>query len=220
MRQTTDFEDKILDNLLSDSMDDLYPDFEDLICDNDPEPSEHFQQSMETIFQAEHRKLKQKTFHKYLSRIAAVFALFLIVGFVTINTTSAWKEPLYNFFFHPADDHNKTKVEFTDPEEEADRYLPGYVPEGFELVEKSYNKETDQYHMHYERNNLYLIIFVVKNKSDLYVDLTTFDKVKHNNMTYFTNNMDSLVWNYNNYYFFITSNLTQSEIFKISDSIK
>lgn len=221
MKQTNNFEDKILDNLLTDSMDDLYPDFEDLVSDDDMEPSEHFQRSMEEMFQAERQKLRRKTVHRYLPRAAAVFALFLIVAFITVNTTSAWKEPLYNFFFHPTKDKDKTKIEFSETdEEEADRYLPDYVPDGFKLTEKDYNEETDQYYMYYEKKDLYITISVVKEKEDLYVNLSTFDKIRHNNISYYTNNTDSIIWNYDNYYLLLTSNLSKMEMFKISNSIK
>ncbi|MDO4943303.1 MAG: hypothetical protein Q4E73_10795, partial [Lachnospiraceae bacterium] len=163
MKQTNDFEDKILDNLLINSMDDLYPDFEDLVSDDDVEPSEHFQRSMEEMFQAERQKLRRKTFRKRLSHLAAAFALFLIVAFITVNTTSAWKEPLYNFLFKNSRDGETSKVDFMEKDNvsDADRYLPDYVPDGFILTEKNYNEETDQYHMHYENTDLYFIIMIV-----------------------------------------------------------
>ena len=58
-----------------------------------------------------------------------------------------------------------------------DKYLPEYVPEGFELVEKNYIEETNQYSIHYEKNSLYFVIIIVKNEEDLYVDLSSFTKI-------------------------------------------
>lgn len=221
MKKNNDFEDKILDDLLADAMDDLYPDFQDLSTEDEIEPSKEFQDSMEKMFREEKNRLRGKRFRHRIPRIAAVFALFLVLAFITINTTSAWKEPLYNFFFRPANDENKTKVEIaTDEEMDMDKYLPDYVPEGFELEGNSYTKITDHYNYRFEKNNSYFIITVVSNQEDLYVNLSSLHKIIYNQNTYYTNNADTLVWNFDNHYLFMLSNLNQKEMLKIADSIK
>lgn len=221
MKKNNDFEDKILDDLLADAMDDLYPDFQDLSTEDEIEPSKEFQDSMEKMFREEKNRLRGKLFRHRIPRIAAVFALFLVLAFITINTTSAWKEPLYNFFFRPANDENKTKVEIaTDEEIDMDKYLPDYVPEGFELVKKHHTKTTGHYNYRFEKDNLYFLITVIPNQEDLYIDLSSLTKSKYNGDIYYTNNKNKIIWNYNNFYFTIVSNLSQNEIFKIADSIK
>lgn len=221
MKKNNDFEDKILDDLLADAMDDLYPDFQDLSTEDEIEPSKEFQDSMEKMFREEKNRLRGKLFRHRIPRIAAVFALFLVLAFITINTTSAWKEPLYNFFFRNSEDKDKTKVEIAEAEEvDMDKYLPEYVPEGFELVEKNYIEEANQYSIHYENNSLYFVIMIVKNEEDLYADLSSFTKTIYNNRTYFKNNKDTVIWYNNNYYFSVLSNLDENEILKIADSIQ
>lgn len=221
MKKNNDFEDKILDDLLADAMDDLYPDFQDLSTEDEIEPSKEFQDSMEKMFREEKNRLRGKLFRHRIPRIAAVFALFLVLAFITINTTSAWKEPLYNFFFRNSEDGDKTKVEIAEDEEvDMDKYLPEYVPEGFELVEKNYIEEANQYSIHYENNSLYFVIMIVKNEEDLYADLSSFTKTIYNNRTYFKNNKDTVIWYNNNYYFSVLSNLDENEILKIADSIQ
>lgn len=221
MKKNNDFEDKILDDLLADAMDDLYPDFQDLSTEDEIEPSKEFQDSMEKMFREEKNRLRGKRFRHRIPRIAAVFALFLVLAFITINTTSAWKEPLYNFFFRPANDENKTKVEIaTDEEMDVDKYLPDYVPEGFELVDNNYNKELDQYTYQYEGNNLYFSIVISSNQEDLYTNLSSFDEIEYNHTTFYCNNIDTIIWHYDNYYFLMLSDLNQTEMLKIADSIK
>lgn len=221
MKKNNDFEDKILDDLLADAMDDLYPDFQDLSTEDEIEPSKEFQDSMEKMFREEKNRLRSKLFRHRIPRIAAVFALFLVLAFITINTTSAWKEPLYNFFFRPANDENKTKVEIAiDEEIDMDKYLPDYVPEGFELVENHYTTETDHYDYRYQNNDLYFFITIIPNQEDLYIDLASLNKIKYNNTTYYTNDKDTLIWNYDTYYFSILFNIEQTEILKVADSIK
>ena len=220
MKKNNDFEDKILDNLLADAMDDLYPDFQDLSTEDEIEPSKEFQDSMEKMFREEKNRLRGKLFRHRIPRIAAVFALFLVLAFITINTTSAWKEPLYNFFFRPANDENKTKVEIaTDEEMDMDKYLPDYVPEGFELVDNNYNHETNQRTYRYESDDAYFSIMITLNEEDLYVDLSSFNNFSYKNTTYYTNDNNTLIWNYDGYYFLINSTLNQSENLKIADSI-
>lgn len=220
MKKNNDFEDKILDDLLADAMDDLYPDFQDLSTEDEIEPSKEFQDSMEKMFREEKNRLRGKRFRHRIPRIAAVFALFLVLAFITINTTSAWKEPLYNFFFRPANDENKTKVEIaTDEEMDMDKYLPDYVPEGFELVDNNYNHETNQRTYRYEGDDAYFSIMITLNEEDLYVDLSSFNNFSYKNTTYYTNDNNTLIWNYDGYYFLINSTLNQSENLKIADSI-
>ncbi len=220
MKKNNDFEDKILDDLLADAMDDLYPDFQDLSTEDEIEPSKEFQDSMEKMFREEKNRLRGKLFRHRIPRIAAVFALFLVLAFITINTTSAWKEPLYNFFFRPANDENKTKVEIaTDEEMDMDKYLPDYVPEGFELVDNNYNHETNQRTYRYESDDAYFSIMITLNEEDLYVDLSSFNNFSYKNTTYYTNDNNTLIWNYDGYYFLINSTLNQSENLKIADSI-
>ena len=221
MKKNNDFEDKILDDLLADAMDDLYPDFQDLSTEDEIEPSKEFQDSMEKMFREEKNRLRGKRFRHRIPRIAAVFALFLVLAFITINTTSAWKEPLYNFFFRPANDENKTKVEIaTDEEIDMDKYLPDYVPEGFELVDNNYNKELDQYTYQYQGNNFYFSIAISSSQEDLYTNLSSFDEIKYNHTTFYCNNIDTIIWHYDNHYFLMLSDLNQTEMLKIADSIK
>ena len=221
MKKNNDFEDKILDDLLADAMDDLYPDFQDLSTEDEIEPSKEFQDSMEKMFREEKNRLRGKLFRHRIPRIAAVFALFLVLAFITINTTSAWKEPLYNFFFRNSEDKDKTKVEIAEAEEvDMDQYLPEYVPEGFELVENIYIEEIHQYSFRYETKTRYFSIIIILNEEDLYVDLLSFDNISYNNRTYYTNNKNTIIWNYDEHYFLLNSTLDESEMLKIADSIQ
>ena len=219
MKKNNDFEDKILDDLLADAMDDLYPDFQDLSTEDEIEPSKEFQDSMEKMFREEKNRLRGKLFRHRIPRIAAVFALFLVLAIITINTTSAWKEPLYNFFFRNSEDGETSKVNINEQKDDFNRYLPDYVPEGFELVDNNYNHETNQYTYRYESDDAYFSIIITLNEEDLYVDLSSFNNFSYKNTTYYTNDNNTLIWNYDGYYFLINSTLNQSENLKIADSI-
>lgn len=220
MKKNNDFEDKILDDLLADAMDDLYPDFQDLSTEDEIEPSKEFQDSMEKMFREEKNRLRGKLFRHRIPRIAAVFALFLVLAFITINTTSAWKEPLYNFFFRNSEDGETSKVNINEEDNITNQHLPAYIPNGFKLVKNHYTETTNHYNYRFEKKDLYFLITVIPNKEDLYIDLSSLEKTIYNSRTYYTNNKNKILWNYNNYYFTIVSNVSQREMLKIADSIQ
>lgn len=220
MKKNNDFEDKILDDLLADALDDLYPDFQDLSTEDEIEPSKEFQDSMEKMFREEKNRLRGKLFRHRIPRIAAVFALFLVLAFITINTTSAWKEPLYNFFFRNSEDGETSKVDINEEDNITNQHLPAYIPNGFKLVKNYYTETTNHYNYRFEKKDLYFLITVIPNKEDLYIDLSSLEKTIYNSRTYYTNYKNKILWNYNNYYFTIVSNVSQREMLKIADSIQ
>jgi hypothetical protein len=222
---------KIIDALLSDAADDLYP-VDELLSgkqtdmDDLPELSADFQASMDAMFKQEHKKLERSRRVRSFPRIAAAIALFLLLASVMVNQTSAWKEPIYNFFFHNSSDGEKSKIEISeedeDEEDEFSKYLPEYVPDGFELVKKVYAKKTKQYCIKYENpdNDLYFVIAFTITSTDIYQDLIDYKKIDYHSHTYYVNNIDTILWYYNKATFTLTSNLEQSELLKIAASIK
>lgn len=222
MGKTDNFEDKILDNLLSDSMEDLY-DLDEIPFDNLEEPTKEFSSSMDAMFQSEYKKLARRRRRRTLPKIAAVVSVFFVVGLLSISRVTAWKEPLYNFFFKPSDDGEKSKVDIEEIEEEDEfqKYLPEYIPEGFELVNSFYDEEFHQTHIAYEKDDLFFnITILLKNNSEQYMDTQDYKKIEHSNRTYYVNTNNDFLWYHNNYIFTFTSNLKKQECYKIIDSIK
>jgi hypothetical protein len=219
---------KIIDALLSDAADDLYP-VDELLSgkqtdmDDLPELSTDFQASMDAMFKQEHKKLERSRRVRSFPRIAAAIALFLLLASVMVNQTSAWKEPIYNFFFHNSSDGEKSKIEISEEDEdEFSKYLPKYVPDGFELVKNVYNEKTNLYTIEYQniQKDLFFEITILINSNDLYQDLSDYKKISYASYDYYINNMYSLIWYYNNSTFTMTSNLDESELLKIADSTK
>ena len=220
MKQTDNFEDKILDYLLTDSMDELY-DLDQISFDDAGEPSKSFTDSMDAMFQSEYKKLSRRRRRRTLPKIAAAVALFFLIGMISISRVTAWKEPIYNFFFKPSPDGEKSKVKITELEEEDEfqKYLPDYVPEGFELVDSFYDEEIEQRHFVYQNRELFFNITILRDDFDQYMDTQNYKKVKHLNKTYYININDDFLWRYDNYIFTFTSNLEKQESYKIIQSI-
>lgn len=220
MKQTDNFEDKILDDLLTDSMDELY-DLDQISFDDAGEPSKSFTDSMDAMFQSEYKKLSRRRRRRTLPKIAAAVALFFLIGMISISRVTAWKEPIYNFFFKPSQDGEKAKVKITKLEEEDEfqKYLPDYVPEGFELVESEYDEITEQHLYFFQKEELFFNIIMVPTNSELYRDSSGFKKISYNNRTYYMNNDNIIMWNLHNYTYTFDSNLNQKTAFKIINTI-
>lgn len=222
MHRNDNFEDKILDDLFIDSMKDLY-DSKDISHDAPVQPSPEFLTSMDTMFQSEYKKIAKQRRRRMLPRIAAVIALFFITGLLSISRVTAWKEPLYNFFFQPSADGDKSKVNIEEIEEddEFQKFLPEYVPEGFELTENSYDTELQKKHFSFEKNSYFFNLLILPSDFELYEDLTKYKEIQYNGHTYYTTNTNDLfIWRHNNHTFIFESNLSKSECLKIIDSIK
>ena len=220
MKQTDNFEDKILDDLLTDSMDELY-DLDEISFDDAVEPSKSFTDSMDAMFQSEYKKLSRRRRRRTLPKIAAAVALFFLIGMISISRVTAWKEPIYNFFFKPSQDGEKSKVKITELEEEDEfqKYLPDYVPEGFEWVDSEYDENLEQKLFVYKNNKLFFNITILKDDFDQYMDTQNYKKIKYLNRTYYINMNHDFLWYYNNYIFTFTSNLEKHECYKIVQSI-
>ena len=220
MKQTDNFEDKILDDLLTDSMDELY-DLDEISFDDAVEPSKSFTDSMDAMFQSEYKKLSRRRRRRTLPKIAAAVALFFLIGMISISRVTAWKEPIYNFFFKPSQDGEKSKVKITELEEEDEfqKYLPDYVPEGFELVDSFYDEEIDQKHFAYQNDTLFFNIIVARKQSNMYRDISSFKKINYNNRTYYINKDNTILKPYNNYTIILDGNLKKSTMLKIINSI-
>lgn len=220
MHRNDNFEDKILDDLFIDSMKDLY-DSKDISHDAPVQPSPEFLTSMDTMFQSEYKKIAKQRRRRMLPRIAAVIALFFITGLLSISRVTAWKEPLYNFFFQPSADGDKSKVNIEEIEEddEFQKFLPEYVPEGFELVDSFYDEEFKQKQFIFKKQSLYFNIIIMPNSSDLYSDMSEYNKFIFSQQTYYINNSNDIIWKYKDYTFLVNSNLKKDTLLKIIDSI-
>lgn len=220
MKQIDNFEDKILDNLLTDSMDELY-DVDQISFDDAGEPSKSFTDSMDAMFQSEYKKLDRRRRRRTLPKIAAAVALFFLIGMISISRVTAWKEPIYNFFFKPSPDGEKSKVKITELEEEDEfqKYLPDYVPEGFELVDSFYDEELELQQFIYEKNNLFFNILIARKHSNMYRDTSAFKKITYNNHTYYINKDNTILRIYNNYTIILDGNLKRTTMLKIINSI-
>lgn len=217
-KKNHDFGEDLFDHLLSNAAGDMYDeeiskiDFSDTI-----EPSKELDQKMKDMFRKERQEIQHAKRLQRLPKIAASIALILVVAGISLNSVSAWREPIYNFLFHTTADNDKNKVDIVD--EDLEKYLPSYVPDGFELVENRYDEENLLEYISYSNGSSYFDINVYINQPELYMKRTDLNKTNFKSRTYYTNGSDFLVFKYNNDTITITHNLAENTCLKVLSSI-
>lgn len=242
MKNNRDFTDKILEDLLNDAVNRLWDEDDFFLGGDDPiediqeterkdevknyQPSKRFQKNMEAMFQKEKLAIKRKHRRKNLPKVAAIFLVLFAIALFTVNSTTAWKEPLFNLFTKESDDGQKQQLQLDEVDVdqlELEKYLPTYVPEGFEMVEKNYNSSFKRLNLEYQNKKdefIYLVIF--KDNTELYFKENDYSKNSYKKIIYYINkkNPHDFIWIYHNHGFQLTTSLSQEQTLKIANSMK
>lgn len=217
-KKNHDFGEDLFDHLLSNAAGDMYDeeiskiDFSDTI-----EPSKELDQKMKDMFRKERQEIQHAKRLQRLPKIAASIALILVVAGISLNSVSAWREPIYNFLFHTTADNDKNKVDIVD--EDLEKYLPGYVPDGFELVENNYDAEDSLQYISYASDSSYFDIYVYFDQPNMYGNYSNFKKIRYNSRTFYTDKSGFLFFKYGNDIISITHNVDQETSLKVLSSI-
>lgn len=217
-KKNHDFGEDLFDHLLSNAAEGMYDeeiskiDFSDTI-----EPSKELDQKMKDMFRKERQEIQHEKRLQRLPKIAASIALILVVAGISLNSVSAWREPIYNFLFHTTADNDKNKVDIVDADLE--KYLPSYVPDGFELVENYYDEENSLLYISYAKNSSFLDMTIHINQPEVYTDYTNLKKVTYNSKTYYTNSSDLIVCKNKNDTIILAHNLKDNACLKVLSSI-
>ncbi len=242
MKNNRDFTDKILDDLLNDAVNRLWDEDDFFLGGDDPieeiqeterkdevknyQPSKRFQKNMEAMFQKEKLATKRKHRRKNLPKVAAIFLVLFAIALFTVNSTTAWKEPLFNLFTKESDDGQKQQLQLDEVDVdqlELEKYLPTYVPEGFEIKEKIYNSSIKNLTVEYQdKSKNFISVVILKDATNLYLKKNTYKKLTYNKINYYSNkkNPNNFIWNFRKHGFYLTTSLTQKEALKIANSIK
>ena len=242
MKNNRDFTDKILEDLLNDAVNRLWDEDDFFLGGDDPiediqeterkdevknyQPSKRFQKNMEAMFQKEKLAIKRKRRRKNLPKVAAIFLVLFAIALFTVNSTTAWKEPLFNLFTKESDDGQKQQLQLDEVDVdqlELEKYLPTYIPEGFEMSTKEYDSGINGLTVEYQSQTRdFISLIILKDTTDLYLKKNNYRKLSHNKIIYYVNkdNPNDFIWKYRNHGFQLTTSLHQTENFKIANSMK
>ena len=241
MKNNRDFTDKILEDLLNDAVNRLWDEDDFFLGGDDPieeiqeterkdevknyQPSKRFQKNMEAMFQKEKLAIKRKHRRKNLPKVAAIFLVLFAIALFTVNSTTAWKEPLFNLFTKESDDGQKQQLQLDEVDVdqlELEKYLPTYVPEGFEMTNKIYDSDFKRLTIEYLNNKEFISVIILKDTTDLYLKKNNYRKLSHNKIIYYINkdNPNDFIWKYRNHGFQLTTSLSQEQTLKIANSMK
>ncbi|HIU57341.1 MAG TPA: DUF4367 domain-containing protein, partial [Candidatus Ornithomonoglobus merdipullorum] len=163
--------DKILDTLIDEAIPivESMPD-EDLPDEIPVEYSEDFEKRMKKIFATERKKIRRKQILKNVRRIAACFAIFIVVSGITVMSVSALRVKILNLIFNSQE--TNTEVQFEDSDQSNDYDNVGlelmYVPDGFEIVRKDIQDKT--VYLRFENDDLYFSVTLTESTGTISLD--------------------------------------------------
>lgn len=218
--------DKILDTLIDEAIPivESMPD-EDLPDEIPGEYSEDFEKRMKKIFAAERKKIRRKQIFKNIRRIAACFAIFIVVSGITVMSVSALRVKILNLIFNSQE--TNTEVQFEDSDQSNEYDDVGlelmYVPDGFEIIRKDI--QDNIVYLRFENDDLYFSVKLTKSTGTISIDTEDANVeeiyINGNKALYVEkSSLKTLTGMIGDYSYTINGNIDKDEILKISENLK
>jgi hypothetical protein len=184
-----------------------------------------FERKMRALIRMSYRR-NRSHFKKRL--VTAIAAILLLIA--TAMSVSAVRHAVFDFialvyekFTHFYYDASKSAAPSKAPDSDFVLLLPGFIPEGFEIETREFNKGTYVYH--YKKGEDY-ITYYQRNIEGVSMDINTegliWEQIEFNGVAakYYSNQgVQNLIWYDDNYMFMILSTLDRDTVFKIAESV-
>ncbi len=168
-------------------------------------------------------KMRDNRYHMFTTKtikvmlVAAVLCALLLTAFVIPSSREYIIDNFEIFSRYKITENNKNSVN--------DEIIVGYIPEGFELVNKQVSSKIIIYNYVDSKGQ---IINIIKSSSSIEVDFDTenikFEDAVINDKkyTYYLdlNNSGYIVWTENDYVYQIHSSISKDKLFKIAETVK
>ena len=168
-------------------------------------------------------KMRGNRYHKFTTKtvkvmlVAAVLCALLLTAFVIPSSREYIIDNFEIFSRYKITENNKNSVN--------GEITVGYIPEGFELVNKQVHSKSIIYSYIDSKD---ITITVIKSSSIIEIDFDTetgvMETVVHDGITYTlyddATEYNCLVWNENDYIYQIHSSVSKDELLKIAEAIK
>ena len=225
MNEKDTFE-KILDTLIDEAIPivESMPD-EDLPDEIPVKYSEDFEKRMKKIFATERKKIRRKQILKNVRRIAACFAIFIVVSGITVMSVSALRVKILNLIFNSQE--TNTEVQFEDSEQSNEYNNVGlelmYVPDRFEI--KREDIQASDVYIRFENGDLYFSVTITKSIGTMSIDTEgsqTEEMYINGERALYSENskLKILTGMIGDYTFTIKGNIDKNEIIEISKNLK
>lgn len=218
--------DKILDTLIDEAIPIVESMSDEDLPDEIPgEYSEDFEKRMKKIFAAERKKIRRKQILKNVRRIAACFAIFIVVSGITVMSVSALRVKILNLIFNSQETNTEVRFEDSDQSNEYDDVGLElmYVPDGFNLVNKDI--QNNNVYLRFENGNLYFSVTITKSIGTTSIDTEgsqTEEMYINGERALYSENskLKILTGVIEDYVFTIKGNIDKNEIIEISKNLK
>ena len=216
---------QILDEIIDDAARAAVEDIGNRMSDpqEEMEFSERHEKIMQQLFQKERKKARKKKWISYTKRAACFLLLLVVVSGITIFSVDAWRIKFLNFVLEsgePNTNYNFNEGGNTYSDEEI---TLGYLPEGFELVENTSNRESIT--LTFAKDDWYFTFTV--NSIDATSSVDTQDgsaeriTINGNEAIFTTNpNMNAVIWHDDKYSYRVIGNITKEELIQIAKNVE
>lgn len=195
---------------------------------NLPEPSSRFQKKMNRLLRRQ-KKSYYRLINTSLKRVAVAILVFLLL-ISCLMSVGAIRAPILNFFTKVYEEYtdvtlNHSQKEVPEKLHIEEMYVPAYLPEGFE---KSMENVTDNY-LYFEyinKEDKYVLFeqcsyedpsISINTEGTTYEEILIFDTVG----IYYDNiGIQSVLWYYDGYTFYLMTDMGKEEALKIARSIE
>lgn len=198
------------------------------IPDGDIQFSKEHEAKMKKLFRKEKRKVAFKKFSKYSKGVACVLLAFAVISGAAVFCVAEWRTKVLNFVFDEKTTH--TEIGFIDNDNSIiiDKIQFNYIPEGFEVTEKSVSKISTYVTFRNETTNIGFYKTTINVKKGIDTENAVVKNITVNGMEGIISIKDTviiLVWHDENYMYTLTSSgenspISEEEIMKIARNIR
>ena len=179
-------------------------------------------------------RMQKKSYYFFINtaakRVALVVLLILITMFSTVFSTKALRDPAINFIVHVYEKMStiiwgENGGNENLPSTIQEYYLPGFLPEGYELkVTEDFKVMYKMKYFNQDGVKIEFQQFAIK-AAHMSIDTegTTYENIKINGNSgiYFSNKgYQNFIWNDGRYGYSLSSKITKEELRKVAESVK
>ena len=208
---------------LSDVYSDKTEEYLNSLSDDGYEYSEKYNRKIKKIIKA--KRKPHSIFMSNALKYVVCAAASIIVFAASVITVSAFREPLHNFIVNIFSDNLKVTASDIEnaPTEITEHYEIGSIPEGFELVFQTSERELAS--TSYSNNTDYIYFGQYTKNSYKDIDFESYEfYLDENNQEYLISEFKEgelcVIWDNGDYILHINSNLSREEILEICKSVK
>lgn len=189
----------------------------------DDVPEAEYTENHEKWLKKLFNKMRDNRYHRFTTKtvkvllVAAVLAALLLTAFVIPSSREYIVDNFEIFSRYQLTESNDNSVN--------GKITVGYIPEGFELINKQNNLKSIIYD-YYDINGQYITVskFPASTEIDFNTEHTNTETIVIRDITYIycisKDDKSNIIWNKNDYIYQVNGNISKDEIIKIAEKVE